>query len=331
MLSSNHRDAVLDGGAGDDTIRLMTVGGSIRSAVDGGDGFDTLELAATGTYSFQAVGEYGALTGIERIAFKTGTLKTVQLQTDQLAGLVPDIAVETETENTNFRIVRKSGEAASIDLSGWRFSGWDLENAPYSSVFSFDLTEDAAYEDRVVGSVFRDDIRTFGGNDSIDGGAGYDVLIGGHGADTVRGGADDDTIVVEDGDIVAGDIIDGGKGEDTLYYAGDLRAAAISNIEIVGVSGATAQLGNAFKPNAVFETRGSVAAVIQVYLTPGKDLDASGWSLGRECRQRARDRRIGWGRPDHRTHNTNGHPRWRRSRHRSVRPVAARLLHRVRL
>lgn len=281
VLSSDHRDTVLDGGAGDDTIRLMTAYGLNRSAVNGGDGFDTLELTMTGTYTFQSVGEHAALAGIERIVLKTNTVKTVQLQTDQLAGLASNLSVVTEAEYATFRIVRKSGEAVNIDLSGWSFSGWNLENAPYNRTFTFDLTEDAAYDDHMVGSIFRDDIRTFSGNDFIDGGAGYDALIGGQGADTVRGGTGDDTIVVEDGDVVAGDIIDGGEGKDTLYCVGDLRAAAISGIEIVGVSGATAQLVNVFKPDAIFETKGSVAALIQVYMIPGESLDASNWSLGR--------------------------------------------------
>ncbi|MBI3694754.1 MAG: hypothetical protein HY238_07940 [Acidobacteria bacterium] len=69
-----------------------------------------------------------------------------------------------------------------------------------------------------------DDDQLFGGdgNDILRGGPGNDLLVGGRGADVINGGDGDDTILLNAGDVDAGqeEIIDGGPGNDTLALNG---------------------------------------------------------------------------------------------------------------
>lgn len=280
ILVARHHETVLNGGSDNDVIRLEIQSSQAVAevAVDGGDGFDTLEIVG-GTVAFKSIGGAAALAGIERIVFSNEFMswKTLRLQADQIAALPANLEVETrDPSRSMFEIVRNPGEAANIDLSGWAFTGWSEEQAPYMQVFRFDLDEDTPLNDTVHGSIFRDWIRTFGGDDFIDGGAGHDQLHGGHGADTVRGGDGDDTIIVLAGEAADGEIIDGGNGDDTLRFSGDLRGVSISNIERLVVDGADgAHLSNTLASNTVFEI--AQPAVVHVY-TDGKVLDASGWS-----------------------------------------------------
>jgi Ca2+-binding RTX toxin-like protein len=162
-------------------------------------------------------------------------------------------------------ITRTPGAAVDIDLSGWTFTGWSPDRLPHLQVVEYELAEDAAYDDKVIGTLFKDLIRSYAGNDSLDGGSGSDTLVGGSGIDTVRGGEGDDVLVVQAGDGESGDILDGGAGHDLLLAEGDLRGAAISGIERVRVSGGkTTQFDNVFDLNTVFETSAAPGALIRV-------------------------------------------------------------------
>jgi len=79
-----------------------------------------------------------------------------------------------------------------------------------------------------------------GGNDVLNGGTGNDLLEGGAGRDELHGGDGNDNIVISNvTDLVAGEVMDGGAGTDTLSIntgggALDFTTSTITGFEIVG-------------------------------------------------------------------------------------------------
>lgn len=74
------------------------------------------------------------------------------------------------------------------------------------------------------------------GNDTLNGLGGNDILVGGLGADQMYGGADDDEFWVGGTELVSGEIIDGGTGNNKLAtWGGDLSLATISNVQTLGM------------------------------------------------------------------------------------------------
>lgn len=66
------------------------------------------------------------------------------------------------------------------------------------------------------------------GDDTVNGGTGRDTLFGGAGKDTMNGGAGDDFIMVTSMAELAGDVIDGGSGVDTLNLSFTTQSAAVT-------------------------------------------------------------------------------------------------------
>ena len=97
--------------------------------------------------------------------------------------------------------------------------------------------------DTVTGGRFDDFIIGDRGSDRLTGAQGNDTIVGGAGRDRVMAGKGNDLIIVSAGEIVAGEIIDGGEGNDTLSVFGsgtapvDLSRAALSGIETLDLSG----------------------------------------------------------------------------------------------
>ena len=101
-----------------------------------------------------------------------------------------------------------------------------------------------------IGTSGSDTISAAAGNDVLQGGAGNDDLNGGDGDDTLTGGAGRDTLtggigndrlmVMSHGDLVAGEVLSGGDGVDSLWFAalggGDLSIAVLSGIENLTIS-----------------------------------------------------------------------------------------------
>ncbi|MBB4039026.1 Ca2+-binding RTX toxin-like protein [Microvirga flocculans] len=283
-LVTDDNKTLLDGGTGNDKFFLSTPTQTFLTntfAIDGGEGFDTLHIAYGGSIAFEAMENTPAIAGIERIEFGQYIVSStlVRFTSAQIAALPADLQIDTAREAfTKFDIARTPGESVNIDLSGWAFTGWDPQQVPMRQVFTYNLAENSPLDDRVKGSIFLDFIRAHGGNDLIDGYAGNDILLGDQGRDTVYGGAGDDRIVVNDGDAEAGEIIDGGEGNDILQAEGDLRGVTIRGIERVqATSGATVQFGNTLRSDVAFDVNG-IATLIRVHLDNGQPLDASGWT-----------------------------------------------------
>ena len=67
----------------------------------------------------------------------------------------------------------------------------------------------------------------------MNGGAGGDTITGGTGKDEIHGGTGNDLLKVVTGDVVAGEIYDGGDNTDTLQVTGtaDFRTSTVTSIE----------------------------------------------------------------------------------------------------
>jgi Ca2+-binding RTX toxin-like protein len=94
--------------------------------------------------------------------------------------------------------------------------------------------------DTVIGGLGADNVVGGNGTDVLGGGAGNDVVNGGTGKDTITGGLDTGTFSsttdvgtgVTTTAFVAGDILTGGKGNDTFHYAAGDGVDEITDFEV---------------------------------------------------------------------------------------------------
>jgi Ca2+-binding RTX toxin-like protein len=102
----------------------------------------------------------------------------------------------------------------------------------------------AAGDDTLTGGKYTDFLAGGDGVDRLSGGRGNDTLNGGAERDILRGGAGDDLLIVSTGEVEAGEILDGGAGNDWLAAfadAGttlDLTDAQITGLERLEINGA---------------------------------------------------------------------------------------------
>jgi Ca2+-binding RTX toxin-like protein len=82
--------------------------------------------------------------------------------------------------------------------------------------FGADMLYGGAGNDKLYGEQNDDFLDGDIGNDLIEGGSGADTLMGGAGKDSLNGGAGDDVVLAPDLSGLAGDVIVGGDGVDTL-------------------------------------------------------------------------------------------------------------------
>jgi hypothetical protein len=89
--------------------------------------------------------------------------------------------------------------------------------------------------DLIVGRQGNDRLSGGAGADLIDAGDGADTISGDAGLDKVEGAAGDDTLQVANGDVVAGEVYEGGAGIDTLVLTNattaDFSAVTLARIE----------------------------------------------------------------------------------------------------
>jgi Ca2+-binding RTX toxin-like protein len=201
FLGSSSADRII-GGAADEIFR----GGAGADTIDGGAGDDRIVLNG------------GELAAGERMLGGAGadTLfadSSVDLSVaGQIAGIeqlrldAGSIVMLTGAQVEAFRSIVAEGAFA-----------WNL-HAAAAGTYDF---RGIAVGDRVgfLGS---------NGSDSIRGGASDEAFRGGTGADTIDGGAGDDVIVLNGGDVAAGERLAGGAGRDTLFADSsvDITAAA---------------------------------------------------------------------------------------------------------
>ncbi len=224
------RGEFLSGGNGSDTL----VGGAARDALFGGAGDDVLIGGAGGDW---IVGDSYVT------ALSTGwgvAINAVDLNLDG-----NEIAADA-----NLR----------ADFNA-RFAQREFQNA------GFKLGSDDPGRDMIYAGSGDDWVSAEAGDDFIDGGSGSDVLIGGRGSDAILGGDDSDWILGDElGDSLdnqAGDVIDGGIGDDFLFGLGgddvifggtgkDYVDGGKGNDIIVGGSGDDTLRGGSGKDTYVF-------------------------------------------------------------------------------
>ncbi|MFL9841816.1 hypothetical protein ABS767_12640 [Sphingomonas sp. ST-64] len=236
----------VEGGAGDDTLHITYQAGDI---VDGGAGNDYLIIENGSPYVDDVIDfTNGAFIGIERVYAPWSTV---------IASSAVLNAFQTlEVERVRFTT------AGSFAISGdaVRARDWELSAAGNT----LDLTAGTfaggyrvtglGGNDTVRGSANSDILNGGDGNDTLNGGGGGDELFGGAGIDQVFGGAGDDVIHIgPPGDgtgqdlpgetLGAGEVMDGGEGNDTLFVSGshygysdvvsDISAATMRGIEFL--------------------------------------------------------------------------------------------------
>jgi Ca2+-binding RTX toxin-like protein len=241
-------DDTVFGNAGADTLRGASgndslVGGSDNDLLEGDDDNDTLIGQAGGDTLRGGNGnDYLVIDGDVGEVLDGGagddTIGFAQYAHERIANLVGIEAVRT-----NGYYLQGTANANLLDLRGLSVSdGTGL------------YVEGLGGADTLIGTVENDDLRGGDdndvlegdvGNDNLYGGAQADLLDGGIGGDTLRGDAGGDTLrggegidyLITDGD--AGEVFDGGIGEDFLYlvqYAHE-RIAGLVSVEAVQTNG----------------------------------------------------------------------------------------------
>ena len=229
---------VVNGGSGDDVVRLY--GGPTGFAVTatGGTGIDTYELYNSGGTTF-TVTDFVAGGGGDQIdvvpllgswslsqGFSAGNpfnpalgyLRLVQSGANTLLQFDPDGVAGTFQSSTVLTLQNVTAAMLTADnfVGGLPPDG----STPPGLV----LTGTAGWDTLVGGA----------GNDTIDGLAGSDSITGGFGNDSIDGGDEADPMMPW-----AGDTIDGGSGNDTILggAGNDLVQGGVGNDSLAGESG----------------------------------------------------------------------------------------------
>jgi Ca2+-binding RTX toxin-like protein len=201
----------LSGGGGNDLFLFSTGDVVAGESIDGGAGIDAIRVSGNADFS------NGGLASIETLAFATAASVTFnEVQIGALTSVAGDA-------NANAIIVQASLNS-SASLSGiGSFTSWTAGTDTVS----------------LLGAA---------GSETLTGSTQDDTLSGGTGADTLLGGAGNDSFTFAEGDVEAGETIDGGAGQDALSLTGsnDFRSASIISLESLTYSGeATASFTSA--------------------------------------------------------------------------------------
>lgn len=252
LFGGTGKDTLL-GGDGDDTF-VYNVLADIAAGerLIGGDGFDTVTFYYMGYLSnpVDATGLlFTSVEGIETSLYVSTILTAAQLgQFERVTGFVQISA------------------GGSVNFGGTVTEGGIIELADQST--SFDArasTSDIRVEgggapDTLLGGSGNDELSGGAGNDVIRGGVGGDLIIDGAGADKLYGEDGDDSFAINDNDLQAGEIINGGTGKDGIYIntSGEIDLSQLSMIDVENINvsfGATVTLSMA-QYNALSELSG---------------------------------------------------------------------------
>jgi Ca2+-binding RTX toxin-like protein len=219
---------IVDGGAGNDFIRIDSLGGGF---ILGGDGNDTILASSSraGGEVFEAEGGAGDDTyfvsngvirdesGNDTVVTIQGTPASADAMFDAAArgqlGLPPGLTLHQEVSRDGNDLVlvaatTMSGQSSSFSTT---LADWFAGEAPPIERFLSEGGVLAGDEIAAWGS-----LTIAGGEDDvIAGGEHRDRIVAGAGADLVSAGGGSDLIAGGTGD----DVLDGGDGSDSYYYA----------------------------------------------------------------------------------------------------------------
>ncbi|HEY0012003.1 MAG TPA: calcium-binding protein [Allosphingosinicella sp.] len=271
------KSAVIDAGAGSDTVSINAVTTNYRITL--GTGVDSLQLWSSAGLNGTIVvtdmetgsgGDFLVIDGYLRRQlagwdpatnpYDQGFVRLVQRGADSVleidrdgpsgAGAFADLIVFQNAEASTF---------ASSNLGGYAMLTGTDEGETIHGTGGIDLIRGNGGNDILYGEGSGDTLEGGAGDDTLDGGSGKDRLDGGTGADTMTGGSDDDVYIVDDhGDVV---VETGYSSNDTT--ADEVRTALSSytlaaEVEVLtGLSaGGQVLTGNA-RPNSIWGGAGN--------------------------------------------------------------------------
>lgn len=227
IVSGNNADTIV-GGGGNDTIN----GGAGADNLLGGDGNDLFVYAeivdagetlngeagsnaiqVTATTDFAAlttatIGTAGNIQEVRLNATTTGTFTG-----SQVSGQVINITDGNNLGSATFAVTVAGSTAVNLGSLTFTTGGGAAAFAAGGDVVN--ITGDAS-NNSIVGTAFGASIVGAAGQDTITGGAFADTINGGLGADALVGGAGNDVFVYANGDVIAGESIDGGTDSNSI-------------------------------------------------------------------------------------------------------------------
>jgi Ca2+-binding RTX toxin-like protein len=195
----------LTGGAGDDAFIFVNADFGSDSRVDGGDGDDTIRITDDATVN-DAVNDadFTTVRSVKTLKLEGSGAQNVRL----ISGSAADDA-------GLLKIDARDGGASTIDISGTRNHIWVSTEKGNDTITggSGDNTLVAGDgNDSIDGNDGRDDLIGQDGNDTLRGGNDADILAGVDGNDLLDGGAGDDTLFGGAGN----DTLIAGSGNDRI-------------------------------------------------------------------------------------------------------------------
>ena len=271
LLTGDGLVDIMLGGGGGDTLRVLHGHATSGETYDGGDDFDSLSIVGQGSSTFNF--RQSTLGNLEDLYFSNaqGGGATVFLLANQMTQF-GSVVFEEGANGARIVNVAMGGETA-LDLSGLAVEGTPAVGDGF-------VVEGDIDNETITGTALRDNVSGEEGNDTLRG--------GGH-RDTLNGGGGDDLLVVTAGDVVAGEVYDGGVGFDEfgdflLVQGGgsiDLRQVTLMDLEGLQVSGDTTAvlLASQVKGFSTFSLPGA-NALVNVVMDAEVTLDLSAFGLG---------------------------------------------------
>ncbi|WP_133176130.1 calcium-binding protein [Limnohabitans sp. Rim28] len=230
-------------GAGNDIVNMIDAG----AVIDGGAGDDTVRFAATADLTGQTLG----LTAVEVLDIDGGTETTNTLTIDgsQLTGKSINVTssaggandaltvtVNDSVTNLSGLVVDKAAVATTITANAYTavvaatVTGTNDDDTITGNGGRSFTANGGAGDDTITGGAAADTLNGDAGADELNGAGGADVLNGGAGADVLNG----------DG---GADVLTGGAGDDNFNY-GTGESTAASMDSITDYQGAVASADN---------------------------------------------------------------------------------------
>ncbi len=254
----------------------------------------TLRVNASHDYRFDPLSNITTINFFESDpAFATATFSPEQFDDVQISSGVEFIS-ESRIADVHGIVVTAVGSGSGVGFSA---ANWTFNNNAGNDRYNVTI-EGSDFADFIIGSSTGDIIDGHGGadilvggggNDTINGGLGADNLAGDEGDDTINGGPDADNLAGGSGndvfkyasmsEVVAGESVDGGAGEDILrvdvasLQDFDFSSITLNNLERLDLNIGTTTLSAAQFFNAGFrEVRGGGHCELILYGSSFVDL-----------------------------------------------------------
>ena len=270
--------AILTGGAGNNTLKVMgfngavtllglagndsLVGGPNADSLDGGDGLDSL----TGNGGGDTLNGGNGVDALIESGATSYVLGSPTWIVNDVAGSVTLLELARLTGAVAGSLIDASAFAGATTLTGGTGDdtlrgGLGIDsilagdgNDEVSGGASNDILDGGLGMDIVRGDAGADKIFGQAGNDTLQGGTGNDVIDGGLGDDAIAGQEDDDSLLGGDGnDTIIGaagkDTLKGGNNDDLLIGGNgvDSLSGDAGNDRALGGQGGVARGGNGLK------------------------------------------------------------------------------------